>query len=189
VPLADSLGEFDELAKAGKIRAIGLSQFTPSRLDEAMRTADANGLLKPCCLQTWYNMVEREKLEGELRDVAFGHGLGIFPFYSLANGFLTGKYRNASDLDKSPRGQRNAAYLEGRGMRVLGALDEVAAETGEALATVALAWTMAQPGIVAALASATGLDQLRELTAAMHLRLSADQLARQDAASAEAEPA
>jgi aryl-alcohol dehydrogenase-like predicted oxidoreductase len=186
VPLADSLGEFDELAKAGKIRAIGLSQFTPSRLDEAMRTADANGLLKPCCLQTWYNMVEREKLEGELRDVALGHGLGIFPFYSLANGFLTGKYRNASDLDKSPRGQRNAAYLEGRGMRVLGALDEVAAETGEALATVALAWTMAQPGIVAALASATGLDQLRELTAAMHLRLNADQLARLEAASAEA---
>jgi aryl-alcohol dehydrogenase-like predicted oxidoreductase len=186
VPLADSLGEFDELAKAGKIRAIGLSQFTPSRLDEAMRTADANGLLKPCCLQTWYNMVEREKLEGELRDVALGHGLGIFPFYSLANGFLTGKYRNASDLDKSPRGQRNAAYLEGRGMRVLGALDEVAAETGEALATVALAWTMAQPGIVAALASATGLDQLSELTAAMHLRLNADQLARLEAASAEA---
>src|SRR4051794_35780744 len=87
VPLADSLGAFDELAKAGKIRAIGLSQFTAPRLRQAMDTAAADGLLKPCCLQTWYNMVEREKLEGELRDTALAHGLGIFPFYSLATVF------------------------------------------------------------------------------------------------------
>jgi aryl-alcohol dehydrogenase-like predicted oxidoreductase len=154
-----------------------------------MRTAAANGLLKPCCLQTWYNMVERDRLEGELLDVALAHGLGIFPFYSLANGFLTGKYRTRADLDKSPRGSRSADYLEGTGMRVLEALDTVAAETGEALATIALAWTMAQPGIIAALASATSLDQLHELTAAMHLKLSPGQLARLDAASAEVEAA
>ena len=189
VPLADSLGAFDALAKAGKIRAIGLSQFSAPRLDEAMRTAAAAGLLKPCCLQTWYNLVERDRLEGELLDTALAHDLGIFPFYSLANGFLTGKYRSKADLDKSPRGSRSAAFLEGKGTRVLEALDEVAAETGAALATVALAWTMAQPGIVAALASATSVAQLRELTAAMSLTLSPDQVARLDAASAEAEPA
>ena len=189
VPLADSLGAFDRLAKAGKIRAIGLSQFTAPRLQQAMDTAAANGLLKPCCLQTWYNLVEREKLEGELRDTALANGLGIFPFYSLANGFLSGKYRSKADLDKSPRGSRSAAFLEGRGMRVIEELDALAAESSAALATVALAWTMAQPGIVAALASATSVAQLRELTAAMHLTLTRDQVARLDAASAEAVPA
>ena len=189
VPLADSLAVFDKLAKAGKIRAIGLSQFTAPRLQEAMDTVTAKGLRKPCCLQTWYNMVERGKLEGELRDVALSHGLGIFPFYSLANGFLTGKYRDKDDLDKSPRGLRNVSYLEGRGQRVLDALDEIGAETGAALATVSLAWTMAQPGITAALASATSVAQLAELTAAMHLTLTADQIARLDAASAEVEEA
>ena len=189
VPLADSLGEFDQLAKTGKIRAIGLSQFTTPRLQQAMDTAAAGGLLKPCCLQTWYNLVERDKLEGELRDTALANGLGIFPFYSLANGFLSGKYRTKADLDKSPRGSRSAAFLEGKGMRVLGELDAIAAETGAALATIALAWTMAQPGIVAALASATSVDQLGELTAAMHLKLTPDQIDRLDAASAEMETA
>jgi aryl-alcohol dehydrogenase-like predicted oxidoreductase len=189
VPLADSLGEFDKLAKAGKIRAIGLSQFTAPRLQQAMDTARTERLLKPCCLQTWYNLVERDKLEGELRDTALANGLGIFPFYSLANGFLSGKYRTKDDLDKSPRGSRSAAFLEGHGARVLAELDAIAAETGAALASIALAWTMAQPGIVAALASATSLAQLSELTAAMELALSPDQLARLDAASAEAVPA
>jgi aryl-alcohol dehydrogenase-like predicted oxidoreductase len=189
VPLADSLGEFDQLAKAGKIRAIGLSQFTAPRLQQAMDTAAAGGLLKPCCLQTWYNLVEREKLEGELRDTALANGLGIFPFYSLANGFLSGKYRTKADLEKSPRGSRSAAFLEGTGMQVLEELDAIAAEAGAALATIALAWTMAQPGIVAALASATSVEQLKELTAALNLTLDTDQLARLDAASAETEPA
>lgn len=189
VPLVDSLGAFAQLVKAGKVRAIGLSQFTAPRLDEAVEIAIGNGLEKPCCLQTWYNLVEREKLEGRLRDTALANGLGIFPFYSLANGFLTGKYRRKEDLDKSPRGLRNIAYLEGKGMRVLEALDQIAVETGVALATVALAWTMRQPGIIAALASATSLDQLHELTAAMHLTLTTDQIARLDAASAEAVPA
>jgi aryl-alcohol dehydrogenase-like predicted oxidoreductase len=189
VPLADSLGAFDKLVKAGKVREVGLSQFTAPRLQEAMETVAAHGLHKPCCLQTWYNLVERGKLEGELRDTALAHGLGIFPFYSLANGFLTGKYRRKGDLDKSPRGLRNVEYLEGRGRRVLDALDAISAETGAPLATIALAWTMAQPGIVAALASATSLEQLGQLTAAMDLKLTADQLARLDAASAEAVPA
>lgn len=189
VPLADSLGEFDKLAKAGKVRAIGLSQFTAPRLQQAMDTAAAGGMLKPCCLQTWYNLVEREKFEGELRDTALANGLGIFPFYSLANGFLSGKYRTQADLDKSTRGSRSAAFLEGKGPRVLAELDAIAAETGAALATIALAWIMAQPGIVAALASATSVTQLAELTAAMRLTLTPDQLDRLDAASADMETA
>jgi aryl-alcohol dehydrogenase-like predicted oxidoreductase len=189
VPLADSLGEFDKLAKAGKIRAIGLSQFTAPRLRQAMDTAAAGGMLKPCCLQTWYNLVEREKFEGELRDTALANGLGVFPFYSLANGFLSGKYRTQADLDKSTRGSRSAAFLEGRGPRVLAGLDAIAADTGAALATIALAWIIAQPGIVAALASATSVAQLHQLTAAMHLLLTPDQLARLDAASAGLETA
>lgn len=183
VPLADSLGAMDALVKAGKVRAIGLSQYEPARLDEAMTTAEANGLTKPCALQTWYNMVERPKLEGPLRDTALKHGLGIVPFYGLANGFLTGKYRDKDDLEKSPRGLRNVEYLEGRGPRVLAALDQVAAETGAALATIALAWTNAQPGITSTLASATSLDQLKELTAALQLRLTPEQIALLDEAS------
>jgi len=185
VPLADSLGAFEELREHGKIGEIGLSQFTAPRLEEAMQVSDKNGFRLPCALQTWYNMVEREKLEGPLGDAAAAAGMGIFPFYSLANGFLTGKYRSKDDLGKSVRGMRNAEYLEGRGMRVLAALDEVAAETKAALATVALAWTMAQPGITAAIASATSVEQLQELVAALTLELKPGQIERLNAASAQ----
>jgi aryl-alcohol dehydrogenase-like predicted oxidoreductase len=183
VTLAESLGAMDALVKAGKVRAIGLSQYSAERLDEAMRTTEANGLTRPCALQTWYNLVERPKLEGELRDTALAHGLGIVPFYGLANGFLSGKYRSKEDLDKSVRGLRNVEYLEGRGMRVIEALDRVAAETGAALATIALAWTNAQPGVTSTLASATSVDQLGQAIAAMHLRLTPEQLALLDEAS------
>ncbi len=189
VPLADSVGAMDALVKAGKVRAIGLSQYSPERLDEAMRTAADNGLTRPCALQTWYNLVEREKLEGPLRDVALANGLGIIPFYGIANGFLTGKYRTREDLGKSTRGDRVTGYLEGKGMRVLAALDRLHAETGASLAAIALAWTNAQPGIVATLASATSVAQLDELTEAMNLKLSADQIALLDEASTEIEPA
>ena len=187
VPLAESLGAFDRLAKAGKIRAIGLSNFSAERVDEAMASAAGSGLMRPSALQPWYNMVEREKFEGPLRDAAQRHGLAVFPYYSLANGFLTGKYRSREDLDKSPRGLRNIGYLEGRGMQVLQGLDEVAAETGTALATVALAWLKAQPAIAAPIASATSRYQLDQLTAALALDLTADQIERLDRASA-AEP-
>ena len=184
VPLADSLGAFERLVEAGKIRAIGLSQFTADRLDEAMDTARRLGLTPPSALQPWYNLVERQRFEDDLRDVALRHGLAVFPFYSLANGFLTGKYRSKDDLGKSVRGLRNVEYLEGKGVRVLATLDEVAAETGAALATVALAWTMAQPAITAPIASATSVAQLAELVAAMELTLTPQQIARLDAASA-----
>lgn len=184
VPLADSLGAMDALVKAGKVSAVGLSQYEPARLAEAMRTAETSGLTRPCVLQTWYNLVERDKLEGELRDVAIAAGLGIIPFFGLANGYLTGKYRTGADLGKSARGDRVAGYLEGKGPRVLAALDQVSAETKAPLAAVALAWTNAQPGIVATLASATSLGQLSELIASMNLSLSAEQIALLDQASA-----
>jgi aryl-alcohol dehydrogenase-like predicted oxidoreductase len=188
VPLADSLGAMDALVKAGKVRAVGLSQYSAERLDEAMRTARDNGIERPCALQAWYNLVEREKLEGPLRDVALAHGLGIIPFYGLANGFLTGKYRTKEDLGKSTRGDRVAEYLKGKGMRVLAALDRIASETGAPLAAVALAWTNAQPGITATLASATSLEQLKQLTAAMDLELTPEQIAFLNEASVETEP-
>ena len=184
VPLADSLGAFERLVEAGKVRAIGLSQFTAERLDEALETSRRLGLTPVSALQPWYNLVERAKFEAGLRDVAVRNGLAVFPFYSLANGFLTGKYRSQEDLTKSVRGMRNVEYLEGRGMRVLQVLDEVAAETGAALATVTLAWTMVQPAITAPIASATSMEQLGELLAALQLQLTPDQIARLDAASA-----
>jgi len=184
VPLADSLGAFERLVEAGKVRSIGLSQFTAARLDEALETSRRLGLTPVSALQPWYNLVERAKYEDDLRAVAERHGLAVFPFYSLANGFLTGKYRSKDDLNKSVRGMRNVEYLEGRGMQVLAVLDEVAAETGAALATVTLAWTMAQPTITAAIASATSMPQLAELLASLQLQLTPDQVARLDAASA-----
>ncbi len=184
VPLADSLKTFDDQAKAGKIRAIGLSNFAPDRLAEACIIARVDGFPAVSALQPWYNMLERDKYEGELRDVAVKENLAVFPYYSLANGFLTGKYRSREDLDRSPRGLRNVAYLEGKGPKVLAALDEVAAETGAALASVALAWSMAQPTITAPIASATSLDQVDELIAAMTLELTAGQIERLSEASA-----
>jgi aryl-alcohol dehydrogenase-like predicted oxidoreductase len=189
VPLADSLGAFDELRRAGKIRAIGLSNFTAERVDEAVATSRREGFAAPAALQPWYNMMERGKFEPDLRDAALRNKLGVFPFYSLANGFLTGKYRSEADLAKSVRGERSRDYLRGKGVEVLKALDEVAAETGAAPATIALAWLMAQPSIVAPIASATSVEQLNELTAAMHLKLTPSQLDKLDAASAETEPA
>ena len=184
VPLADSLGAFDDLIGAGKIRAIGLSNFTPERVEAALAVGIAGGMNLPVALQPWYNLVEREKFEGPLAEVALARGLSVFPYYSLANGFLTGKYRSKDDLGKSTRGLRSVDYLEGRGMRVLAALDDVAAETGKSLAAVALAWTKVQPGITAPIASATSLEQFADLKAALELELSPGQLEALNDASA-----
>ena len=176
VPLADSLGAFDQLRRAGKIRAIGLSNFTAERVKAAIGASHDNGFDHPAALQNWYNLVERTKYEGELQDVALARGLAVFPYYSLANGFLTGKYRSQDDLSKSPRGLRSIEYLEGRGQRVLAAVEEVAAESGAAMATVALAWLKAQPGITAPIASATSVEQARELIAALTFDLNPGQI-------------
>jgi aryl-alcohol dehydrogenase-like predicted oxidoreductase len=189
VPLADSLGAMTELADVGKIGEIGLSQFAAPRLQQAMDTATDGNLRKPVCLQPWYNLVERGKFEPEVRDAALRNHLGVFPFFSLANGFLTGKYRSEADLSKSVRGERSRGFLTAKGVDVLKALDGVSAETGAALATISLAWLMAQPSIVAPIASATSVEQLEELTAAMELKLSPHQLDRLSEASSEALPA
>ena len=185
VPLERSLEAFQRLREEAKIRAIGLSNFGAARIDEAFATAERLGITTPVALQPKYNLIEREEFETELRPAAQRHELGVFPYFGLANGFLTGKYRSKADLGKSTRGQRVAGFLEGRGLRVLEALDEISAETGAPLAAISLAWLMAQPTIVAPIASATSVDQLHELTRAMELKLSADQLARLDEASAE----
>ena len=183
VSLADSLGAFDTLRRAGKIHAIGLSNFTAPRVEEALAVSIELGFDQPAALQNWYNLVERQKFEGELALVALNRGLSVFPYYSLANGFLTGKYRSKEDLGKSVRGLRSVEYLEGRGPKVLEALDEVAAETGAALATVALAWLKAQPGVTAPIASATSMTQAKELIAALTLDLTPGQIEALNVAS------
>jgi len=189
VPLEESLRVFEELRRKGKIPAVGLSNFTAERVDEAVKTAERCGFQPAAALQPKYNLVDRSDYEGALRDAAVRHGLAVFPYYGLAAGFLTGKYRSERDLGKSPRGKSVARYLDDNGPRVLDALDEIARETGTSLATVALAWLMAQPSITAPIASATSVDQLKDLTASMSLKLSSDQLDRLDRASAEALPA
>ena len=184
VPLADSLGAFEELRRAGKIKATGLSNFSVGRVAEALTVCDEHGWVRPAALQNWYNLVERQRYEGELQRMAVDNGLAQFPYYSLANGFLTGKYRSKEDLSKSPRGLRNIEYVDSeRGQRVLSALDEIAAESGAAQATVALAWLKAQPGVAAPIASATSTTQLAELVAALSLDLTPGQIDRLDTAS------
>ena len=184
VPLADSLGAFDELRRAGKIRAIGLSNFTAPRVEQALAVSESEDFARPAALQNWYNLVEREKYEDGLREVPLREGLAFFSFYSLANGFLTGKYRSKADLGKSVRGGRSAEYLDNdRGPRVLAALDEIAAETGAALATVALTWLKAQPAVTAPIASATSLAQAEELVAALTLDLTDAQIGKLNRAS------
>ena len=184
VPLADSLGAFDELVRWGKIRAIGLSNFTAERIGEAMADARDNGQTMPSALQPWYNLIDRAKFEGPLRDAAIREGLAVFPYYSLASGFLTGKYRSSDDAGKSVRGGRMGDYLNQRGLRILSALEDVGAETGAAMASVALAWLKAQPAIAAPIASATSLGQARELIAALTLELTNAQIERLSEASA-----
>ena len=183
-PFEETLEAFDRLVRAGKVRALGASQIEAERLSLALDTSAASGWTPYSVLQTWYSILERPRFESALAGVAGERGLGVATFYSLANGYLTGKYRSRADLSKSIRGDRVEPYLEGRGPAVLAAIDEVAEETGATCAQVALAWTAAQPGVTAPLASATSPAQLKELLGSMELRLTPDQLGRLDRASA-----
>ena len=184
VPLEETLEAFDRLVRAGKVRALGASQIEAGRLDRALELSASNGWAAYSVLQTWYSLVERPRFEDELAPLALRRGLGVATFYSLANGYLTGKYRSHDDLSKSPRSDRVVAYLQGRGPAILAVLDAVAEELGATPAQVALTWTAAQPGVTAPLASASSVAQLEELLGALDLRLAADQLARLDAVSA-----
>ncbi len=184
VPLADTLGAYAELLRAGKVRAIGASNFTALRLTEALAVSAKAGLPRYETLQPLYNLVERPAYEAELEKVCVDNGLGVINFFALASGFLSGKYRSEADLGQSARGQGVKKYLTPKGMRVLDALDAVAQRLSATPAQVALAWQIARPGITAPIASATSLAQLDGLVAAARLQLDADAIRTIDAASA-----
>ncbi len=183
-PLADTLGAFARLVEQGKVRAIGASNYSAARLTEALETSERLGLPRYESLQPHYNLVERALFEPELEPVVTRHGLGVIPYWSLASGFLTGKYRSEADLGKSPRGGSVGKYLDPRGLAVLGALDSGAARLRAKPGQVALAWLIARPSITAPIASATSLEQLAELVGAANLKLDAEAIAELDAASA-----
>ncbi|MBX9730173.1 MAG: aldo/keto reductase [Sphingomonas sp.] len=183
VPQEAALAAFGTLADAGKIRVVGASNFHAGRLKSALDLATAHGLPHYHVLQPEYNLVSRNKFEGELQDLCVTHNIGVVPYYGLASGFLTGKYRSSADLSKSVRGGRMAAMLEHK-MGVLTAMDTVAEETGATLAQIALAWLAAQPGVTAPIASATSVAQMEELIGAMALTLSPNQLERLTGAGA-----
>ena len=186
VPLEDSLATAEWLVETGKVRYLGASNFSADRLIEARVLASA-GLPKFVAIQTQYNLMHRAEFESALRIVAAAQGLAVMPYYALANGFLTGKYRTRADLAKSVRGDRVEAYLEGRGMRVLRVMDEIAAESAAPLGAIAIAWTLAQPGIAGLLASATTVDQLGDSLAALTLELTPGQIERLNSVSAATE--
>jgi aryl-alcohol dehydrogenase-like predicted oxidoreductase len=186
VPLADTLGAYDDLIKAGKVRAIGASNFTAARLAEALATSERLGIARYESLQPLFNLYDRAVFEKELQPLCMDKGVGVINFYALAAGFLTGKYRTEADAAKSARGKNTTAkYLNERGLRILAALDTVAARLGATPGQVAVAWQIVQPGITAPIASATSLAQLQDLVKATQLTLDAEALATLDAASAQ----
>ncbi len=170
-PLEETMAAFAELIKAGKVRAIGASNFSAPRLKLALETSARLGVPRYESLQPLYNLVEREPFESELEPVCLQHGVGVINFYALASGFLTGKYRSAADLKKSVRGAGVGKYLNESGLAILAALDSVARTIGATPAQVALAWQIARPGITAPIASATDPAQLAELVGAARLQL------------------
>ena len=182
-PLAETLGAYADLIRAGKVRAIGASNFTAARLSESLDVSRTHDLPRYETLQPLYNLVERAAYEDELEAVCVQHGLGVINFFALASGFLSGKYRSAADLGKSARGAAVREYLNERGLGVLDALDEVAQRCNATPAQVALAWQIARPSITAPIASATSLEQLAELVAAAQLTLDAAAIQRIDMAS------
>lgn len=187
VPLAETLGAYDKLMRAGKVRYIGASNYSAARLAEALAVSRANGLPEYVSLQPLYNLYDRTVFEKDLQPLCQLEGIAVLNFYALASGFLTGKYRSAADAGKSPRGQGIAKkYLNERGLRIVGALDEVAKELGATAGQVAIAWLLRQPAVTSPIASATTLTQLEELLGASRLALSAAQVARLSAASKEA---
>jgi aryl-alcohol dehydrogenase-like predicted oxidoreductase len=170
-PLEATLGAFDNLVKQGKVRVIGASNYSGARLREALETSKRNNLAEYATLQPHYNLVERENYETDLAPVVAEYRLGVIPYFALAGGFLTGKYRSERDVQGKARGGPAGKYLNARGFAVLEALDAVAGDYKSTPASVALAWLMAQPGIAAPIASATNEQQLADLAAAGELKL------------------
>ena len=185
-PLEETLSAFAELIQAGKVRAIGASNYSAERLREALDVSARLGLPRYETLQPQYNLHDRAGFEDALQDLCVTEGIGVIPYYGLASGFLTGKYRTEADFTKSIRGMRMGAYLTDRGRRILAALDAVSAETGATLAQISLAWLMTRPSLTAPIASATSAEQLKELLGALSLSLTPAQIESLDQASAAA---
>ncbi len=183
-PMEETLEAFAELIRQGKVRAIGASNFSADRLAKALDSSAALGLPSYCSLQPNYNLYDRADYEKRLEPLCRERGLGVIPYFSLASGFLTGKYRSEKDLANRARAGMVRNYLNERGFRILDALDMVAAKTGAGPATVALAWLIARPGITAPIASATRVEQLAELVEATRLELDAASIELLDHASA-----
>jgi len=183
-PLEETLGALNDLVKAGKVLYIGASNYSGARLAEAIETSRKNGFASYVSLQPHYNLVEREQFETELLPVVQKYKVGVIPYFSLAAGFLSGKYRSAQDAEKAARGKMVQKYLNDWGFGVVDALDEVARAIGSTPARVALAWLIAQPGITAPIASATNNKQLNDLAEAVELRLDHGSIERLNEASA-----
>ncbi|MFC5136642.1 aldo/keto reductase [Actinomycetospora rhizophila] len=182
-PIEDALGAFDELVRAGKVRQVGLSNYSAERLTSVLTVAERHGLVRPVALQPHYNLVERAVYEDELADVAADADLGVMPYFALAKGFLTGKYRpgdpapDTSGTMAAARAGGAVAYLDERGTRVLGVLERVADAHGVPMAAVALAWLAAQPTVTAPIASARTVEQLATILPMAELELAADEVA------------
>jgi aryl-alcohol dehydrogenase-like predicted oxidoreductase len=182
-PLAESLAAFDQLIKEGKVRAIGASNYSGERLQEALDVSKANGLAAYATLQPHYNLVVRKSYETELEPVVLKNGIAVINYYALASGFLTGKYRSAADAQGKARGAAVEKYMDERGLRILDALDEVAAQVRSTPASVALAWLLHRPSVTAPIASATSEKQLDALAEAARLELTPAAVAQLDEAS------
>lgn len=175
-PQEETMETYTQLIKAGKVRAIGASNHNAERLARALKISEGHGFAAYQTLQPLYNLYERAGFEKDLEPLCREKGLGVISYYSLASGFLTGKYRSEKDLTKSPRGQGVKRFLNDRGYRILQALDQVADQYGATPATVSLAWMLKKPGLTAPIASATNLEQLSELIKAPKLDLDKDSM-------------
>lgn len=184
MPIAETLEALDQLVRAGKVRWIGASNYSPERLQESMRISASMGLAAYVSLQPRYNLFDRDVFERDYAPICEEHGLGVMNYYALASGFLTGKYRSETDFSKSVRGSSMPKYLTPHGLKILAALDAVSERLGSTPAAVSLAWLMARPHIVAPIASSTSIAQLNELMSAAELHLSKEDMAELDAASA-----
>ncbi|MER8382466.1 aldo/keto reductase [Mesorhizobium sp. M0142] len=183
-PYEETLGAYQKLLDKGKIRYAGASNLDAAQLRAAFDVASLRGLPRYEVLQPEYNLYDRSFFDGPLRDLCVAEDIGVITYFSLAKGFLSGKYRSEADLGKSPRGGGVKGYLNARGMRILSALDAVSARHSAKPAEAALAWVMARPGVTAPIASATTLGQLDSLVRAASLQLSPDDIAELDKASA-----
>ena len=183
-PLEETLSAFGDLVKAGKVRAIGASNYSAPRLEAALQLSAAHSLPKYESLQPHYNLVFRQDYESTLEPVCEKHNVGVIPYFSLASGFLSGKYRSEADTAGKARSGGVKAYLSEKGFGVLKALDEVAKAHHSRPAVVALAWLIARPSITAPIASATSVEQLKDLVAATTLQLKKEDIQRLNEASA-----